>query len=262
MNNRKNQIHTTELVLTGLMTALVTVATISIMVPIPFTGGYIHLGDSMIFLSVLLLGWKKGGFAAGVGSLLADVVSGYVIWAPWTFVIKGLMAILMGLALDSVRKNNKNIITISLATAGAWVGFNYIISKIITLQSKAAPEALVSGAELEGINQLASFIEKIQGQIMIGALLIPAMLGLVVLYIKKSKNIKVPIYQVISMTLAGLWMVFGYYIAGGLIYGNFAVSAFSVPWNMLQFILGFLISMIIYSLLLKTPAKKYFKLQK
>lgn len=261
MDKRKNQIKTNEIVLTGLMTALVAVATIAIMIPVPFTGGYIHLGDSMIFLSVLLLGWKKGGFAAGVGSMLADIITGYVIWAPWTLVIKGLMAVLMGLAIDSARKDKKNIISISAITAGAWLAFNFVISKIITVAHTSDPNALVSGAELEGLNQLPSFIQTVQSQIMIGALLIPIALGLIVLYIKKSKDIKIPIYQIVAMTLSGLWMVFGYYVAAGIIYGNFAVSAFSVPWNMLQFVIGFLISAIIYALLLKTPAKKYFKIQ-
>ena len=75
---------TKKLTLTGLMTAAVTVATIAIIIPVPYTGGYIHAGDSMIFLSVLLLGWKRGAFAAGVGSALADILSGYTMWAPAT----------------------------------------------------------------------------------------------------------------------------------------------------------------------------------
>ena len=51
---------TNKLVLTALMVCLVLLATYIIKIPSPFTQGYVHLGDTMIFLSVLLLGKKAG----------------------------------------------------------------------------------------------------------------------------------------------------------------------------------------------------------
>ena len=57
-----NNDKTSKLVLTALMVCLVLLATYIIKIPSPFTQGYVHLGDTMIFLSVLLLG-KKGGAA-------------------------------------------------------------------------------------------------------------------------------------------------------------------------------------------------------
>ena len=46
---------------------------------------------------VLLAGWvlgpMYGGAAAGLGSMLADLVSGYPLYAPGTFVIKACMAV-------------------------------------------------------------------------------------------------------------------------------------------------------------------------
>jgi hypothetical protein len=45
-----------KFVLTGLMTAMVFVLTFTLKVPVPYTSGYIHLGDSMIYLSVIVLG--------------------------------------------------------------------------------------------------------------------------------------------------------------------------------------------------------------
>ena len=50
--------------LTGLLTALVTVSTMAIRIPIPATGGYIHPGDGLVLLSGLLLGPVYGTFAA------------------------------------------------------------------------------------------------------------------------------------------------------------------------------------------------------
>ncbi|WP_051188553.1 ECF transporter S component [Proteocatella sphenisci] len=258
--SRESNNKTSLLVLTGLMTALVTIATMFLMVPVPFTGGYIHLGDSMIFISVLLLGWKRGGFAAGVGSMMADLFAGYANWAPWTLVIKLVMAIIMGLCIELARKNKRNLAGISIATAASWLGFNFVLGGIISSQALSNPQVLVDSAELGSLDALPAFISEVQSQIMIGALLIPLFLIIAAVYMKKKNNIRIPVYIIISMTFAGLWMVFAYYIAGGLLYANFAVSALSVPWNMIQFLLGFVIAMVIYSALMRTPAKKLFKI--
>lgn len=257
-NSRVSSKKTKLLVLTGLMTALVTIATMFLMVPVPFTSGYIHLGDSMIFISVLLLGWKRGGFAAGVGSMMADMFLGYAGWAPWTLIIKLLMAVIMGLCIELAKKDRKNIAGISVATAAAWLGFNFAIGGILSSEALSDPSGLAAGAELASTSALPAFINTVQSQIMTGALLIPLFLIISAIYMKRKNNIKVPIYIIVSMTFAGLWMVFAYYIAGGIIYGSFAVSAFSVPWNMVQFVLGFIIAMVIYSALMRTPAKKLF----
>lgn len=98
---------TNRLVLMALMTCLVLVATMSIRIPSPFTQGYVHLGDSMIFLSVLLLGKKGGALASGLGSGLADLLGGYGMYAPWTLLIKGLMAFIMGAFLEAMMKQEK-----------------------------------------------------------------------------------------------------------------------------------------------------------
>ena len=99
---------TNKLVLTALMMCLVMVATLSIRIPSPFTQGYVHLGDTMIFLSVLLLGKKGGAFASGVGSGLADVLGGYAMYAPWTLIVKGIMGFIMGAFIEAAAKKGKN----------------------------------------------------------------------------------------------------------------------------------------------------------
>lgn len=76
----------------GLMTALTVVATLIVQVPSP-TGGYINAGDALVILSAFLLGPAWGAVAAGLGSALADLLAGYAVYAPATFIIKGLMAL-------------------------------------------------------------------------------------------------------------------------------------------------------------------------
>lgn len=84
---------TKKLVIAALMTALACVATMIIKIPSPLKG-YINLGDCIVLTAGWLLSPVYGLLAAGLGSALADIFSGYVLYAPATFVIKGLMAII------------------------------------------------------------------------------------------------------------------------------------------------------------------------
>jgi uncharacterized membrane protein len=84
-----------RLALSGMLSALVLLFTYLIKLPVPATGGYIHLGDGVIFLAAWLLG-SSAALIAGVGSALADVLGGYFIYALPTFVIKAAMGALAG----------------------------------------------------------------------------------------------------------------------------------------------------------------------
>ena len=85
---RKKLLH---LLFASLFAALVFVATMIIKIPTP-TGGYVNVGDGMVMICGWVLGPVWGALAAGVGSMLADLV-GYPIYAGATFVIKALMAL-------------------------------------------------------------------------------------------------------------------------------------------------------------------------
>ena len=258
MENNARIINTNKIIMTGLMMALVTIATMIFVIPVPFTNGYIHLGDSMIFLSVFILGYKYGAIAAGVGSALADIFVGYANWAPWTLCIKGMMALLMGLAIEKSMNNKRNLVIISLVTAGLWALFNFVVNAVISTNLGSNPEQLYT-EEINNLTSLGEFVNKVQSQLMLFALLIPVFLIIISIYFRKRDILVIKGYQILSMTLAGLFMVFGYYIAGGIMYGNFAISAFSIPWNMVQFIIGFFIAMLIVAALQKTPVRKFFK---
>ena len=81
------------MVLTALFAAMTCVATLSLHIPTPGTGGYIHPGDALVVLSGILLGPIYGGLAAGLGSCLSDLLSGYMIYVPITFIVKAVIAI-------------------------------------------------------------------------------------------------------------------------------------------------------------------------
>jgi uncharacterized membrane protein len=88
--NKTNK--TQILVMSALLAALCCIATMVIKIPLPFKG-YLNLGDSIVLLASWMLPPQYSFLAAGLGSALADIFSGYVTYAPATFIIKGLMAL-------------------------------------------------------------------------------------------------------------------------------------------------------------------------
>lgn len=98
------KIKTKKLVYASLMAVIVMVCTLIVRIPTP-AKGYMNLGDA----AVLLCGWTMGplfGFlSAGLGSFLADLAAGYAVYAPVTFLIKGLMA-LVAFYIHKLLKNH------------------------------------------------------------------------------------------------------------------------------------------------------------
>lgn len=84
---------TKKIVMAAMLAALACVATMIITIPSPLKG-YLNLGDCIVLVAGWMLSPMYGFLAAGLGSALADLFSGYVTYAPATFVIKGLMALI------------------------------------------------------------------------------------------------------------------------------------------------------------------------
>ena len=64
-----------SMVMAAVMAALTYVATTVIKIPAP-TGGYVHIGDGLVLLCGWILGPWWGGAAAGIGSMLVDLLGG------------------------------------------------------------------------------------------------------------------------------------------------------------------------------------------
>lgn len=86
---------TTRLVKAGLLCALISVLTIFVQIPIPgVAGAYINGGDAGVYLAAYLLGGPWAAAVAGIGSAIADMALGSMVYAPATLVIKAAMAYL------------------------------------------------------------------------------------------------------------------------------------------------------------------------
>ena len=79
------------IVLTALFAALTTVATMFIKIPTQF--GYVHVGDSMIYLGASVLPGPFGIIAGAIGGGLSDLFSGYPHWILPTTIIKAFNAL-------------------------------------------------------------------------------------------------------------------------------------------------------------------------
>lgn len=112
MNGLKN-VSVRRIVGASMMAAIVCVATL-IHVPLPLVG-YIHVGDAFVLVSGFLFGFAFGFGAAATGSLLADLLLGYASYAPATFVIKGLVALLAAIMCRRVKAKGAKGILLLLA---------------------------------------------------------------------------------------------------------------------------------------------------
>ena len=128
MEEKLMKTKTQKIVMASLLAALCCIATMIIKIPSPLKG-YLNLGDCIVLLSGWILSPLYGFLAAGLGSALADVFSGYVTYAPATFIIKGLMALI------------------------AYFGFKILQNKIGNL-----PSRIISGIVAEVIMVLGYFV--------------------------------------------------------------------------------------------------------
>lgn len=130
-----------SIVLVALFTALTTVGT-SIMIPLP-TGAFVHLGNAVLLLSVLLLGYFKGALAGGLGFFIFDVLHGYITEAPY-FILESFIvgAAAYGGMLLFKKDPTKlwQVIIIGIFTG---------IAKLIMTQIKNTVMLMIGGAHLQ-----------------------------------------------------------------------------------------------------------------
>ena len=84
--------HTKLICITGIFSALVFVITAYL--HIPTYNGYVHCGDGIIFIAACMLPMPYSIIVGALGAMLADLLTGFAIWAPGSMIIKGLLALL------------------------------------------------------------------------------------------------------------------------------------------------------------------------
>jgi uncharacterized membrane protein len=127
----KNHAYIIRLTFTALFAAIIMLATM-IYIPLGSGGGYLNPGDSMIYAAAWFLG-PLAAAAGAIGSALADVILGYAIYAPGTFIIKGLMGLVVGLIIK--RRGQSFATKIVAMAAGALImAAGYFVYEYFILQ--------------------------------------------------------------------------------------------------------------------------------
>lgn len=116
-----------KICLTGLMAAMVTVCTAFIKIPTGINAGYLHFGDSMIYISGCILGpWAL--LASAIGGALADILAGSPQWAIATAIIKALNAVPFIIMAAEYKKKNNTVKVVNKYTSPM-----VIVSGLITI---------------------------------------------------------------------------------------------------------------------------------
>ena len=147
---------TKRIVITALMAAMVCVATMIIKIPSPMKG-YLNIGDCIVLLCGWLLSPGYGFVAAGLGSALADMFSGYITYAPATFLIKGSMALI---ALACFKLMNKRLGRLSSQIIGA------VLAEIVMVFGYFVFEGFMYGFVPSAVNIPANAVQGAAGLIL------------------------------------------------------------------------------------------------
>ena len=156
MENNK----TRKIVMAAMLAALCCVATMIIKVPSPLKG-YLNLGDCVVLLSGFVLSPLYGFLAAGIGSALADIFAGYVVYAPATFIIKGAMALIAYFGFKFLHK--KTGTTLSRIISG-------IAAEVIMVLGYFVFEGFLYGFGPSAVNIPANAVQGVAG-IVLGVIL-------------------------------------------------------------------------------------------
>ncbi len=147
---------TKRIVITALMAAMVCVATMIIKIPSPMKG-YLNIGDCIVLLCGWLLAPGYGFVAAGLGSALADMFSGYLTYAPATFLIKGSMALI---AFACFKLMNKRIGRLPSQIIGA------VLAEIVMVLGYYVFEGFMYGFIPSAVNIPANAVQGVAGLVL------------------------------------------------------------------------------------------------
>ena len=113
--------------LSGIFSALVFVITAYL--HIPTYNGYVHCGDGFIFIAACILPMPYSIIVGVLGAMLADLLTGFAIWAPGSMIIKGLLALLFSCKAKKII-TTRNLIMLFPAALISAIGY-YLYESLI-----------------------------------------------------------------------------------------------------------------------------------
>ena len=98
-----------KLVLCALLSAICYILTLFTSIPALYTKGFVNLGDLSVALCAYVAGGAFGALSASIGSVLADISMGFALYAPATFIIKGIMALIESYFFIKAKHSKKRV---------------------------------------------------------------------------------------------------------------------------------------------------------
>ena len=146
MRNSNTQLHLRYTILAALFAAMVYVLTA--FVHIPTQQGYVHVGDSVIYLAASLLPMPYAIAASAIGAGLSDFLSGYAMWVVPTILIKSMTAaVFSSQGAKIIRRRN----LLAIIPAGVICVAGYYIAGALLALLSGTPAAAAFTAALADI---------------------------------------------------------------------------------------------------------------
>ena len=138
--------HTKLMCMSGIFSALVFVITAYL--HIPTYNGYVHCGDGFIFIAACILPMPYSIIVGVLGAMLADLLTGFVIWAPGSMIIKALLAILFTCKSDKIitKRNLVMLLPAALISAVGYYLYEALITGSFIASLAGIPASLVQAA--------------------------------------------------------------------------------------------------------------------
>ncbi|MBO5888585.1 MAG: TIGR04002 family protein [Clostridia bacterium] len=135
--------HIKLICLTGIFSALVFVVTAYL--HIPTYNGYVHCGDGFIFIAASILPMPYAIAVGVLGAMLADLVTGYAIWAPGSMIIKGLLALLFTCKANKIitKRNLIMLLPAALISAAGYYLYEVLITGSFLASLSGIPGSLI-----------------------------------------------------------------------------------------------------------------------
>ncbi len=152
MNIRENKNSLQALILTGLFAAIIYLGIWVLRIPVPAMVGrpFIHFGNTLTAVAILILGYRNGMLAGIIGLGGFDILNGYAATSWLTMLEVFVVASIISIVYKGMnyQDSKANIIIIGIIAGITKIGTTYLVSIV---------EALIIGTSLK-VAYIASFM--------------------------------------------------------------------------------------------------------
>ncbi|MDR0914095.1 MAG: ECF transporter S component [Oscillospiraceae bacterium] len=147
----------TSIAITAMFAAMITVTTMFVSIKLS-ANGYVHLGDTLIYLAACFLPTPYAIAAASIGAGLADLMAGYPHFIIFTIIIKAANASLFSSKKNRLltTRNSLMLIPSGLITIAGYSAAEFVLELVLYHNGTAQSFALALSKIPENAGQAAA----------------------------------------------------------------------------------------------------------